>query len=183
MRKIDVQPNSIVWSDSKKSLALICDDVTYILKVFPEKIHQYIEDNENNGNIDEEGCVDGFDIIYEINDKIVNAIFIDEILIFLNTKNKINYAIEDKVFSITTLNNNYSLLGYLPSINKILLMNKSFQLISYNFPQSFINYQVAILKKDFETASKVIYINIRYLLLSQLITLIKLLNSLRNLIY
>ena len=73
----------------------------------------------------------------------------------MNTKNKINYAIEDKIFPITTLNNNYSLLGYLPSINKILLINKSFQLVSYNFPQSFINYQVAILKKDFETASKV----------------------------
>lgn len=92
---------------------------------------------------------------FEINDKISNAIFIDEVFIFLNNKNKINYAIEDKIFSITTLNNNYSLLGYLSSINRILLMNKSFQLISYNFPLSFINYQVAILKRDFQSAEKV----------------------------
>jgi coatomer subunit beta' len=135
-------------------MALICDDVTYILKVFPEKIHQYIEENENS-NTDDEGCIDGFDALFEINDKIAGALFNDEVFIFLNSKNKVNYAIEDKIFSITTLNNNFSLLGYLNSLNRLFLMNKQFQLITYSFPLSFINYQMAILKKDFQVADKV----------------------------
>jgi coatomer subunit beta' len=154
LRKIDVVPNQIVWNENKKSMALICDDVTYILKVFPEKVNQYIEENENSNN-DDEGCIDGFDAAFEINDKIINAIFNDEVFIFLNSKNKINYAIEDKIFSITTLNNNFSLLGYLNSLNRLFLMNKQFQLITYSFPLSFISYQMAILKKDFEAANKV----------------------------
>lgn len=80
----------------------------------------------------------------------------DEVFVYVNSKNKLNYAIEDKVFSITTLNNNYLLLGYLAGTNRIYLMDKSYNLISYSFPASFVNYQMAILKHDFQTAEKVI---------------------------
>jgi coatomer subunit beta' len=154
LRKIDVLPNQVVWNENKKTVALICDETTYILKVYPDKIHQYIEENEN-ANIEDEGCVDGFEACFEINDKIINGLFNEDVFIFLNSKNKINYSLEDRVFSITTLNNNFSLLGYLSSLNKLFLMNKQFQLVSYSFPLSFINYQMAILKKDFEAASKI----------------------------
>jgi len=73
----------------------------------------------------------------------------------VNNKNKLNYAIEDKIFSITTLNSNYLLLGYLSSLNRIYLMDKSHNVISYSFPISFINYQMKILKGDLNGAKKV----------------------------
>lgn len=156
IRKIDVCPQNVVWSDNKKQVALMCDDVTYILKAFPNVIDKYIEDSENENNSDEEGCEEAFEAYFEINDRISNGLFIDDVFIYVNNKNKINYALEDKIFSITTLNSNYSLQGYLPSSNKIYLMNKGFQLISYTFPQSFVNYQMAILKKDFNSAEKIL---------------------------
>ena len=34
-------------------------------------------------------------------------------------------------------------------------MNKSFQLVTYTFPLSFVNYQLAILKQDFSQAEKI----------------------------
>jgi len=46
-------------------------------------------------------------------------------------------------------------LGYLASTNRLYLMDKSYNLISYSFPASFINYQMAVLKKDFLNADKV----------------------------
>ena len=79
----------------------------------------------------------------------------DEVFVFVNNKNKLNYAIEEKIFSITTLNNNYLLLGYLASTPRVYLMDKSYNLVSYAFPASFVNYQMAILKKDFQSADKV----------------------------
>jgi len=157
LRKIDVCVNSVVWNDNKKSLALICDDVTYILNVYSEKIEKYVEELESsmiNKESDDVGCEEGFEPNYEITDKIVSGLFVDEVFLYLNNKNKINYAIEDKIFPVTTLNSNYFLLGYLPSSNKIYLMNKSFNLIAYTFPLSFVNYQVAIMKKKFELAEK-----------------------------
>ena len=71
-------------------------------------------------------------------------------------KNKISYTINDKVFNITTLSNRYFLLGYLESTNKIYLINKDLQLISYTFPYSFVKYQMAILDKDFTEAEKLL---------------------------
>lgn len=157
LRKIDVSPNTIIWNENKRSIALICDDVTYILNVYPDKIEKYVEDVESsnsNKESDEVGCEEGFEPNYEISDKIVSGLFVDEVFLFLNNKNKINYAIEDKIFPVTTLNSNYFLLGYLASSNKIYLMNKNFNLISYTFPLSFVNYQMAIMKKKFEQADK-----------------------------
>jgi coatomer subunit beta' len=156
IRKIDVSPNEIIWSDNKKFVALLCDDITYILNAFPEKIDEYLENSPDLES--EEGCNEAFEPYYEVNDKIVNGFFIDEVFVFVNSKNKLNYAIEEKIFSITTLNANFSLLGYLQSANKIFLMNKQFNLISYTFPLSFVNYQMAILKKEFELAEKVCFL-------------------------
>ncbi len=133
---------------------MVCDDITYILKCNNSIIEKYIEENEGKSQIDE-GCVEGFETYCEINDKVVGGLFVDDVFIYTNTKNKLNYAIEEKIFSITTLNNNYLLLGYLSSNNRIYLMDKSYNVISYGFPASFINYQMAILKKDFTNAKKV----------------------------
>ena len=43
IRKIDVVPNKIIWSDKKNKVALICEDVLYILEVNYDKIEEYIE--------------------------------------------------------------------------------------------------------------------------------------------
>lgn len=118
-------------------------------------IRDYVENNDGGAN-DEEGCEEGFLPDFEVSDRILTGFFLDEVFVFLNNKNKINYVIDDKVFSITTLNSNYYLLGYMQSINKIMLMNKQFQLISYTFPLSFVNYQMAILKGNFDQAEKVL---------------------------
>jgi coatomer subunit beta' len=157
IRKIDVSPHTLVWSENKKNLALICDDVTYILRAFPDRIEKFIEDNDTaDVDPDDGGCETAFEGFYEINERVMNGFFIDEVFIFVNNKNKINYALEDRIFSITTLNSNYSLQGYLASLNKIFLMNKSFNLIAYTFPLSFVNYQTAILKRDFANAEKIL---------------------------
>lgn len=156
LRKIDVTPLSIVWNDNKNYVALICEDITYVLKVFNDAIEAYVENIVENGEAaDEDGCENAFEPISEINDKVFTGLFIDDVFIYINSKNKINYCIDDQIFSITTLNNNFTLLGYLPSTNKIYLMNKSFELITYTFPLSFINYQMAIFKKDYQTAEKI----------------------------
>lgn len=130
-----------------------------------DKINAFIETNEES-NSDEDGCDEGFEASSEINENVVSGFFLDEVFVYMNNKNKINYAIEDKTFNITTLDSNYFLLGYLQSFNKIYLMNKNFSLISYTFPLSFVNYQMAILKKQFEQAGKVIFVELLKQILS-----------------
>ena len=39
---------------------------------------------------------------YSINDKIINGFFVDDVFIYQTSKNKINYALNDKIFPITS---------------------------------------------------------------------------------
>ena len=156
IRKIDVVPNKIIWNDKKTKMALICEDVMYILEVNYDKIEEYIEKVSDGDKGDVDGCEEAFGDSFDIDGKILNGFFIDDVFVFENSKNKISYTINDKVFNITTLSNRFFLLGYLESTNKLYLMNKNFQLISYSFPYNFIKYQMAILDKEFELAEKLL---------------------------
>ena len=156
IRKIDVVPNKIIWNEKKTKVALICEDVMYILDVNYDKIEEYIEKIADGEKGDVDGCEEAFGDSFDVDGKVLNGFFIDDIFVFENSKNKISYTINDKVFNITTLSNRFFLLGYLESTNKIYLMNKNFQLISYTFPYDFIKYQMAILEKDFTTAEKLL---------------------------
>ena len=156
IRKIDVVPNKIIWNEKKSKVALLCEDAMYILEVNYDKIEEYIEKVVDGEKADIDGCEEAFGDAFDIDGKILNGFFVDDVFIFENSKNKISYTINDKIFNITTLSNRFFLLGYLESTNKIYLMNKNFQLISYSFPYSFIKYQLAIVEKDFEEAEKIL---------------------------
>lgn len=156
IRKIDVTPKKIIWNEQKTLVALICNDGTYILSVNFKAIEDYIEEIvDGNSKGKENGCDDSFEVCYDINETIVTGFFINDVFVFQTSKNKICYSINEKIFQITTLSSNYFLLGYLQTTNKLYLMNKSFQLISYLFPYSFVKYQLAIIDKDFDNASKI----------------------------
>lgn len=151
---------------------MICEDISYVLKIIPDKIAAYLD--SDNKKDEEEGCEEGFDICYEINEKISSAVFINDVLIYLNTKNKLNYSINGQNFPITTLDKTYHLMGYLSNLGRIFLISKSFEVISYTFPQSFINYQISVLQNNMVEADKVINsLKFRYLLLSQKIIMKK----------
>ena len=102
IRKIDTAPSQVIWNDKSNLMCLVCEDTTYLLKVFPQKVNAYIENYEQKKD-DEEGCEEGFEIYTEINDKVVSGLFIDDVFIFVNSKNKLNYTINNQVFPITTL--------------------------------------------------------------------------------
>ena len=156
IRKIDVSPEKIIWNDKKNLVALICEDVTYLLEVNFKAIEGYIEEIVDGGKANEEGCEESFGDSYDIDEKILNGFFIDNVFIYQSEKNKINYTIHQKIFNITTLSKKYYLLGNLSNTNRLYLINKDFQLISYVFPQNFINYQIAILDKNYDLAEKLL---------------------------
>jgi len=127
------------------------------LKCNEKEIENYVEKitSESEENMELEDCEESFTFFLEIKESIISGIWFEDVFIYLNNKNKLNYTIEDKTFSITTLNGNYFLLGFYQLSNKLFFMSKNFQLITIYFPISFIYYQSYILKKEYETAEKV----------------------------
>jgi len=48
------------------------------------------------------------------------------------------------------------LLGYIPNNNRVYLIDKALNVVSYTLHISIINYQTAILRADFEAAAKIL---------------------------
>jgi coatomer subunit beta' len=47
------------------------------------------------------------------------------------------------------------LLGYIPADNRLYLGDKELNVVSYSLLLSVLEYQTAVMRKDFETADKV----------------------------
>ena len=48
------------------------------------------------------------------------------------------------------------LLGYIPGDNRLYLGDKELSIISYNLQLSVLEYQTAVMRKDFDTADQVL---------------------------
>ncbi len=155
IRKIDSSIKDIIWNENKTKVALVSDEVTFILNFNNKEVEKYIEviTNEEDQVENDDGCEEAFDPVHEINETIISGLWYDEVFIYHTSKNKLNYLIDTQSFSITTLNSTYTMLGFYQASGKIFFMTKSFQLMGVNFPISFINYQGLIIKKDYEKAS------------------------------
>lgn len=155
IRKIDSSIKEIIWNDNKTKVALVSDDVTFILNFNNKEVEKYIESitNDEEEAENDDGCEEAFDPVHEINETLISGIWYDDVFIYHTSKNKLNYLIETQSFSITTLNSSFTMLGFYQASGKIFFMTKSFQLMGVNFPISFINYQGLILKKDYAKAS------------------------------
>ena len=155
IRTIEVVPINIVWNDNKRLIALICEDETYILKVNVDVIEKYIESVIEGDVVSpgDDGCENSFEVYYSINDRIINGFFVEDVFIYQTSKHKINYALNDKTFQITTLGSKYYLIGYLPTLDRLFLINKQFQLISFKLPYAFIQYQIAIVNNNLAKAN------------------------------
>jgi len=62
--------------------------------------------------------------------------------------------------SFTFINRTYFdrtmyLLGYIPADNRLYLGDKELNVVSYSLLLSVLEYQTAVMRKDFETADKV----------------------------
>jgi coatomer subunit beta' len=53
IRKIEVSVNNVIWNENKKTIALVCEDVTYILKFNEKAVEEYLEKIENNDEEEE----------------------------------------------------------------------------------------------------------------------------------
>jgi len=72
--------------------------------------------------------------------------------VFVNNKGIISYLIGNKILKLTNTDKKYFILGYDGKQNRIYLIDKSLNVVSYSLLLSLINYQSAILNDDIHGA-------------------------------
>ncbi|CCJ28438.1 unnamed protein product [Pneumocystis jirovecii] len=153
IRKIDVSPNEIYWSESGTLLTLSCDDIFYILKFNYDLYTNAIE----TGNISsEEGVEDAFEVIVDISECIKSGNWVGDCFIYSNSMNRVNYLVGNQVYIISHFDGNVYVLGYIPRDGKLYFVDKDVHIIPYELSLSVVEYQTLILRNDMDGAAKLL---------------------------
>eukprot|EP01121_Diplochlamys_sp_Union-15-3_P002556 TRINITY_DN1226_c0_g1_i1.p1 TRINITY_DN1226_c0_g1~~TRINITY_DN1226_c0_g1_i1.p1 ORF type:complete len:1025 (-),score=223.71 TRINITY_DN1226_c0_g1_i1:90-3164(-) len=152
IRKIDVAPKAVFWSDNGEFSTIACESSFYVLKYHKDLVAKCLA----TGAVAEDGITDAFEAIDEILEKIRTATWVGDCFIYTNAANRLNYCVGNRIETISHLDRHMYLLGYLPRFNRIFLIDKAHNVVTYTLHLSIINYQTAVLRGDWEAARKIL---------------------------
>jgi len=106
---------------------------------------------------DEDDGVDGaFDLLHEIGEKVGTGKWVGDCFMYTNSANRLNYYVGGEIMTICHLDSTMFMLGYLAKENKVYLIDKSSNIVSFTVLQSLLEYQTFVVRGDFETANEIL---------------------------
>ncbi|KAI4464570.1 coatomer [Holotrichia oblita] len=152
VRRIDIQPRAVYWSDNGKLVCLATEDSYYILGFDQDQVQRAREANE----VAEDGVEDAFNVLGEINETVRTGLWVGDCFIYTNAVNRINYYVGGELVTIAHLDRPLYVLGYVPRDDRLYLADKELGVVSYQLLLSVLEYQTAVMRRDFTTADRVL---------------------------
>jgi len=159
IRKIDVCPKEVYWSDSGNLVLIACEDSAYVLSYNAAATASAVA----MGQVSPEDGVDGsFDLLYEIGDSITSGQWVGDCFIYCNSGGRLNYSVGGKIQTLVHLDTNSSghtmhrVLGYLAKEDRVYLVDRSLNIVSYKVMLAVLQYQTAVMRGDFDAANELL---------------------------
>lgn len=153
VRKIDVSPNEVYWSESGTLLTVACDDIFYVLK-FNYDI--YVNAIETGKISPVDGIEDAFEVIADVSENVKSGKWVGDCFIYSNSMNRVNYLVGNQVYTISHFDSNVYVLGYIPRDGKLYFVDKDIHIIPYELSLSVVEYQTLILRGDIDAAAELL---------------------------
>ena len=153
IRKIDVTPQAVYWNEAGDSLVLACADNYFVLHFDRDAVAVALA----NGTVNPEEGVDGsFELETTMSDVVRTGQWVGDCFLFTNSSGKLNYFVGGEVITLSHLDHRMYLLGYVPKEDRAFLIDKAYNVVSYKLLLSVLNYQTAVVRKDFVTANSLL---------------------------
>ena len=159
VRKIDVVPKEVYWSDNGHMVLLACEDSAYVLSHNAEVTAQAIA----MGQFSAEDGIDGsFDLLYEIQDTITSGKWVGDCFIYVNSVGRLNYSVGGQIETLVHLDTSaggatqHTILGYLAKEDRVYLIDKGLNVVSYKVMLAVLQYQTAVMRGDFDAANELL---------------------------
>jgi coatomer subunit beta' len=153
VRRIEISPKMIFWSDSGELVCIGCEESFYILQYNASAMESA---RENADLMTEDGVEDAFTVLNEIQESVKTGIWVGDCFIYTNSLNRLNYYVGGEICTISHLDRQMYLLGYIPADNRLYLGDKELNVVSYSLLLAVLEYQTAVMRKDFTQADKVL---------------------------
>ena len=153
LRKIDVIPLNIYWNESGDALVLACSDCYYVLRFNREVVTAAL----SAGSINAEEGVDGsFELEHNIAERVRTGQWVGDCFLYTNNSGKLNYFVGGQVMTLCHLERPMYLLGFVPKEDRVFLIDKAYNVVSYRLLLNVLNYQTAVVRGDFDTANAIL---------------------------
>jgi coatomer subunit beta' len=159
VQKIDAAAKEVYWSDSGNMVLVACEDAAYVLAHNTETTAQAIASGRVS---DADGIAGSFDLLYEIADTINSGKWVGDCFIYVNNKGRLNYSVGGQIETLVHLETSaggatmHTILGYLAKEDRVFLIDKSLNIVSYRVTLAVLQYQTAVMRGDFEAANELL---------------------------
>jgi len=93
------------------------------------------------GGVNDEGIEEAFQLLGNFKEEIINGKWITgDVFVFTN-KGILNYLIGNKIINHALIDKKMFILGYIPQVNRIFLINKSLKITSYELLAQTLMFQ------------------------------------------
>jgi len=153
IRRIDVQPKEIKWSESGDLVVVVCEEPApsmYILRYNREVVQAAFE---SGAPIGEEGIDSAFDVVHEITEAVRTCVWVGDCLLYTSSNGRLNYTIGSEIITLQHLDRPMYIVGYIKKDNRVYLIDREFSIVSFSLLLSVLEYQTAVVRRDFEAAA------------------------------
>lgn len=153
IRKIDVSVKHVFWADTGTLVVLACDASFFVLRYHKDVVAQAFATGTASSDDGVEGA---FELLHEISEKVGTGTWVGDCFLYTNAGNRLNYYVGGEVMTVAHLEQKLYLLGYLPRENRVFLMDKLKHVVSYTVSLVLLEYQTAVVRRDFERANAIL---------------------------
>jgi len=153
VRRIEIQPRNVYWSENGELCCIATEESYFVLRYDAEKVAAAAENPEK---VSEDGIEDAFDVIGEVTESVKTGLWVGDCFIYTNSVNRLNYYVGGEIVTVSHLDRTMYLLGYIPGDNRLYLGDKELSVVSFQLLLSVLEYQTAVMRRDFDTADKVL---------------------------
>ena len=153
VRRIEIQPKNVYWSETGELCCIATEESYFVLKYDQEKVAAAAD---NPDKVSEDGIEDAFDVIGEVQESVKTGLWVGDCFIYTNSVNRLNYYVGGEIVTVSHLDRTMYLLGYIPGDNRLYLGDKELNVVSFQLLLSVLEYQTAVMRRDFDTADKVL---------------------------
>merc|ERR1711871_236075 len=147
IRKIDVEAENLYWNDAATALVVSCPESYFVLSYDNEKVSNAFL----NGTVDPEEGVDGsFELDANITDQVKTGQWVGDCFLYTNGDGKLKYYVGGETIILAHLERPMYLLGFVPREDRVFLIDKAYNVVSYKLMLSVLNYQTAVVRNDFD---------------------------------
>mmetsp|Transcript_28597 Transcript_28597/g.72007 ORF Transcript_28597/g.72007 Transcript_28597/m.72007 type:complete len:1045 (+) Transcript_28597:152-3286(+) len=152
VRRIDVATKNVFWNESAMLCCVASDTAFYVLQYDRDAVASYLE----KGVDEEEGCEEAFEPVYEVSERVSTGRWLGDCFVYTNSNDRLNYCVGGEVQTLHHLDKRMYLLGYIAKDNRLYLIDKEFNVVSYELLLSILEYKTCVVRKEFDAAAKLL---------------------------